>query len=293
MHVGETAAEAGSLERAGAQMAENELKGGFAVAESTPGRNVKVSKAGGLWSCASPCTILRERYKELLLQKGNKWEARLAALEEEAAGVAKGPGEAAARQAIAERAAALEREIRLASPELLSFEELETLVKLPDFRKGTPDGNKLRYLRYQKQPGKPGTMKFDEWERSATQMWDNSAKGTLTEEELQKAMDLGLKNTETMSNKAGTISFIPDHVGGFPEKLNWGEPYHFSEIKDWKNMSDTGNLKAMLDYVEEVPGSSITIYYKSNAKMSGTLITEIDTLRKAGKAKLIPFVGRK
>ena len=290
MHVGETAAEAGSLERAGAQMAENELKGGFAVAESTAGRTVKVSKAGGLWSCASPCTILRERYKDLLLKKGNTWEARLKILEDEAAAIPKGPGEAAARQGIAERAAALEKEIRIGSPEILSLEELETLVKLPEFKKGTPQGNNLRYLRYQK---KAGTMKFDEWERNATQLWDNSAKGTLTEEELQKAMDLGLKNTETMSNKTGTVSFIPDHVGGFPEKLNWGEPYHFSEIKDWKDMSDTGNLKAMLDYVDNVPGSSITIYYKSSTRMTGPLIKKIDTLRKAGKAELIPFVGRK
>jgi hypothetical protein len=29
-----------------------------------------------------------------------------------------------------------------------------------------------------------------------------------------------------------------------------GKPYHFKEIKDWANMSDQGNLAAILDYID-------------------------------------------
>lgn len=105
-------------------------------------------------------------------------------------------------------------------------------------------------------------------------------------------MDLGLKNYVSMNDKTGAKSFIPDHVVGMPDELIPGKPYHFVEIKDWKTMSDTGNLKAMLDYVENTPGSKITIYFRSTAKMSGPLRDKIEKLRIAGIAELLPFAGR-
>jgi hypothetical protein len=112
MHVGETAEEAKALAHAGEEMAEQELREGFAEAESIAGRSVKVSESGSLWSCASPCTTLRERYAGLLKRKGTDWEARLNALEEEASKIPKGKAGAAARQELAKRAASLEREMR-------------------------------------------------------------------------------------------------------------------------------------------------------------------------------------
>jgi hypothetical protein len=134
LHVGETAEEAKALERAGEQIAEQELREGFGEAESIAGRQVKVSESGSLWSCASPCTLLRERYSGLLRRKGTDWEARLKALEEEASRIPKGKAGAAARQELANRAAALEREMRTKalpgdwkSP--LSDTEVEKLVK--------------------------------------------------------------------------------------------------------------------------------------------------------------------
>jgi hypothetical protein len=112
--VGETADEANALARAGEQMAKTELVAAEA-AESIAGRMVKVSEAGGIWSCASPCTLLRERYRGLLRRKGTNWETRLKALEDEAARIPKGKAGAAARQQVAERAAGLEREMRTAA----------------------------------------------------------------------------------------------------------------------------------------------------------------------------------
>jgi len=32
-----------------------------------------------------------------------------------------------------------------------------------------------------------------------------------------------------------------------------GKPYHFVEVKDWQDMSYTGNLKAMIEYIKSVP----------------------------------------
>lgn len=137
-----------------------------------------------------------------------------------------------------------------------------------------------------------GELPFPEWQRRANQIWENSSKGTLTEKELQEAMDLGLKNYVSMADETGGKSFIPDHVKGSPDRLEWGKPYHFVEIKDWQSMSDTGNLKAMLDYVKNTPGSKITLYFRSTAKMSGPLIDKIEKLRKIGKAEVVPFLGR-
>jgi len=112
MRVGQTAEEAKALERAGQQLAEQELRVSAAEAESIAGRMVKVSESGSLWSCASPCTLMRERYSGLLQRKGTSWEARLNSLEEEAAKIPKGKEGAAARKQLADRAAVLEREMR-------------------------------------------------------------------------------------------------------------------------------------------------------------------------------------
>jgi len=113
-HVGETVEEAKALERASAQMAEQELKVGAEAAESIAGRTVKVSESGMLWTCASPCTLLRERYRGLL-QKSKAWEDKVKALEDEASKIPRGKAGAAARKDLAERAGALEREMRTKS----------------------------------------------------------------------------------------------------------------------------------------------------------------------------------
>ena len=112
--VGETAEEARALERVTGQMAERELKSGFTEVESIAGRKIKVSESGSLWSCASPCTLLRERYKGLLRRKGTDWETRLKDLEDEAkaAGSLDAKEAEIARKEVAKKAAALEREMR-------------------------------------------------------------------------------------------------------------------------------------------------------------------------------------
>src|SRR5262249_44847740 len=159
----------------------------------------------------------------------------------------------------------------------------------PNFARGTPLGDDLRFVRYQKQGG---TLGYEEWHRT----WSGAAAGTVRELEVGEAFSLGPKNNLKMVNpnpKEATAPFIPDHIVGNPKTLEWGKPYHFIEIKDWADMSDTGNLSAMLDYIENpkiISGSRLTIYYKSNTYMSGPLRTRIEGLMKQGKVDLIPFV---
>jgi hypothetical protein len=174
--------------------------------------------------------------------------------------------------------------------EQMSLQDLEKLLDKPEHAIGTASGTDLRFVRHQK---KGGTYAFAEWELKAKQIWENTRFGTLRERELKEAFDLGPKNQVKMLNPdPKKANFIPDHIEGNPAALEWGKPYHFVELKDWANMSDTGNLSAMLDYVENPKFSSqLTIYYKSNTYMSGPLRTRIEGLMKQGKVELIPFAG--
>jgi hypothetical protein len=105
-------------EAAKATEAEAEAAGpGLRVAS---GGEVKVTRGGHLFSCASPCQLLREKYAEVLareqvlareLGQEPKLSNRLAALEKEAAGAATGE----ARSAVEKRLVDLELELRKAT----------------------------------------------------------------------------------------------------------------------------------------------------------------------------------
>jgi hypothetical protein len=98
------------------------------------------------------------------------------------------------------------------------------------------------------------------------------------------------KNVAMMMPPAGKgVGFIPDAVRGNPAELVWGTAYHFTEVKGWKAMSDTGNLSAMLKYVDEF-GGHIEVAFRSAkhpegaTKLSGPLQKLLDDLIAAGKA---------
>jgi len=55
---------------------------------------------------------------------------------------------------------------------------------------------------------------------------------------------------------AGGVGFIPEAVKRHKGVLVWGQPYDFVEIKSRKEMSWTGNLTAMIDYVERYGGEA-------------------------------------
>ena len=97
------------------------------------------------------------------------------------------------------------------------------------------------------------------------------------------------KNRALMMPPPGTdaVGFIPDGVLGSatPGELVWGQPYRFVEAKGRKELSLTGNLKAMLEYVEKY-GGSIELWVRSPKHSSGaTALTEPlrRSLRKLGQ----------
>lgn len=193
-----------------------------------------------------------------------------------------GDAGSAAMRDLLTRAELLER------AEGMTLKEIEKLLDTPAFAVGTAAGKDLRYARYVKEGG---VLPFTRWEKMAGTAWENAAFGSKTEKELAAAYDLGAKNSKTMTAPNGTANFIPDHVAGNPKTLKWGDSFDFVEIKDWASMSQTGNVNAMLDYVE-MTDSTLTLYFRNNAKMSGPLMEKIDRLRRVGKVKLIPYISK-
>jgi hypothetical protein len=200
---------------------------------------------------------------------------------------ARGLQGAAANEAIS---ALVTRAEWIAQAERMSLEDLKALLRRPEFAVGTVSSKDLRYVRYLKQGG---TLPYNQWESLAERIWANRGFGTLREKELAAAgLTTATKNSAEMVSMDPKIpNFIPDGVGGNPAALQWGKPYHFEEIKDWANMSDTGNLKAMLDYVDMTNGATLTIYFKSTTYMSGPLRTRIEGMMSSGKVDLVPFIG--
>lgn len=112
--VGITAEEAREFEQAAVEIAEKELREGVKKAPTLAGGEVSVSRSGGIFSCASPCTMMRERYKNLLAREP-KYAQRLEELENKARNLTSDVAGDAARQQVANEAAALERELRTTS----------------------------------------------------------------------------------------------------------------------------------------------------------------------------------
>jgi Domain of unknown function (DUF4157) len=109
--IGITAEESRKFEQAAADIAEKELREGAQTAETLAGGKVTVSRSGGVFSCSSPCTMMRERFKDLLAREP-KYSQRLNELEGRARSLPTGAEGDIARKQIANEAAALEREMR-------------------------------------------------------------------------------------------------------------------------------------------------------------------------------------
>lgn len=112
--VGITADETLQFEQAAKKLAEQELKVGAQSMETIAGGRATISRSGAVWSCQSPCMMMRERFKGLLAREP-KYLKRLNEIEKRAAKLAKGAEADPARLELAKEAAALEREMRTTS----------------------------------------------------------------------------------------------------------------------------------------------------------------------------------
>jgi hypothetical protein len=78
------------------------------------------------------------------------------------------------------------------------------------------------------------------------------------------------KNTVMMMPAPGSKAqgFLADSIKGNPSELVWGQPYHFVEVKGREQMALTGNLEAMIDYVEEY-GGYLEVWFRSAKHVKG------------------------
>ncbi|RKH06403.1 hypothetical protein D7V97_22675 [Corallococcus sp. CA053C] len=108
-----------------------------------------------------------------------------------------------------------------------------------------------------------------EWERLYQTVIKNKEAGGEFEKAVLKSKGQQ-KNTALMLPPPGSKAegFVPDAVRGNPEELVWGQPYHFVEAKGRAEMALTGNLKAMIDYVEEY-GGYVEVYFRSAKHPAG------------------------
>ena len=94
------------------------------------------------------------------------------------------------------------------------------------------------------------------------------------------------KNSVMMMDDVNGKGFIPDAVDGNHTELIWGRPYRFTEIKGWKDMSNTGNLKSMIEYVKS-HGGHLTVVFRPDTSLTGPLNKILTSLERSGRATII------
>ncbi|WNG30873.1 hypothetical protein F0U62_47805 [Cystobacter fuscus] len=101
------------------------------------------------------------------------------------------------------------------------------------------------------------------------------------------------KNVRLLMPPPGTLGegFVPDAFKDQVEHLVWGRPYKFVEVKSWNELSMTGNVKAMIEYINKY-GGYLELWVRSPAHSSGpTHLSEplkraMESLRDKGMGKL-------
>jgi hypothetical protein len=107
-------------------------------------------------------------------------------------------------------------------------------------------------------PGKYTRLSYapdEEWKRLYESILRNKGAGTAFEGDVLKAAGHE-KNVALMMPPPGSKlpGFIPDAVLGKPGELVWGQAYKFVEVKARAKLDLGGNLKAMLEYVDNYGG---------------------------------------
>lgn len=169
-----------------------------------------------------------------------------------------------------------------------------------------PDGSRLlpgtrahkaqRWVDYQfRHPEKYRRFSFQpdaEWERMYETILKNRPAGNAFEDAILQANKYERNAAMMMPPPGGGAQgFIPDAVKGNPAELIWGQPYHFVESKARKELSLSGNLKAMIEYVDQY-GGHLELWVRSArhsdgaTRLSGPLLGDLEKLEAEGKAVL-------
>ncbi|WPB82397.1 hypothetical protein KYC5002_25170 [Archangium violaceum] len=159
---------------------------------------------------------------------------------------------------------------------------------------GTPVHKAQRWVDYQfRHPEKYRRFSFQpdaDWERMYESILKNRQAGNAFEDSILQTGRYE-RNGAMMMPPPGSRAqgFIPDSVKGNPAELVWGQPYPFVEAKARKELSLSGNLEAMLEYVEKY-GGHLELWVRSAKHPDGAthmtkpLLNALSNLKEQGKA---------
>jgi hypothetical protein len=161
---------------------------------------------------------------------------------------------------------------------------------------GTPAHKAQRWVDYQfRHPEKYRHFSFQpdpEWERMYETILKNRPAGNAFEDAILKAGKYERNAAMMMPPPGGTgRGFVPDSVKGNPLELVWGQPYSFVEAKARQELSLTGNLEFMIDYVDKY-GGHLELWIRSArhadgpTRISSPLLKRLNGLKDTGKAQL-------
>lgn len=133
------------------------------------------------------------------------------------------------------------------------------------------------------------------WQKLYRSILENKTAGGEFEQAVLKANGYE-KNTMLMMPPPGeeVPGFIPDAVLDKPTEFIWGQPYKFVEVKGRQELAYTGNLKAMIEYVQKY-GGSIELWIQSakhsvgETRLTGNLSGLLDRLQTLGRARVRTF----
>jgi hypothetical protein len=166
---------------------------------------------------------------------------------------------------------------------------------------GSAEHMAAAWVDYQfRHPGKYPHFRFaidEDWRKKYELILKNKEAGGELEQAVLKARSQE-KNRALMMPPPGseTQGFIPDAVprNPTPGELVWGQPYDFLEVKGRKELALTGNLKAMIEYVERY-GGFIELWVRSPkhpngaTKLTEPLFKRLDRLKENGRAAVRSF----
>ncbi|HZI05161.1 MAG TPA: hypothetical protein VEZ71_14115, partial [Archangium sp.] len=159
---------------------------------------------------------------------------------------------------------------------------------------GTPAHKAQRWVDYQfRHPENYRRFSFQPdsgWERMYESILKNRPAGNAFEDAILQTGRYE-RNAAMMMPPPGSSArgFIPDSVKGNPAELVWGQPYSFVEAKARKELSLSGNLEEMIEYVEKY-GGHLELWIRSTqhadgpTRLSGPLLERLRALEELGKA---------
>jgi hypothetical protein len=161
---------------------------------------------------------------------------------------------------------------------------------------GSPAHKAQRWIDYQfRHPEKYRHFSFQpdsDWERMYDTILENRPAGNAFEDTILQTEKYERNAAMMMPPPgSGVQGFVPDSVKSNPAELVWGQPYLFVEAKARQQLSLSGNLKAMIVYVEQY-GGHLELWVRSArhadgpTRLSRPLLRRLNGLEEAGKAKL-------